>query len=343
MQNNDPQFSVFFGGIKTPNAKPKENALLKRLVEIYNCEYVVNLSREILAEKDPVKQQLLKNELPYFTPYGTFEIRQNALIEHHNANIIAIDIDKLSAENVQYVKTVLSLSMGTMLCAVSPRGKGVKALISISDTIPLQHHYETLKLNVEHITSSLGLNGFVIDVSQFVLSQPLYIAHDPEMFVNFDYTPLPIKLIEYRKPVFLDTPADVFRLSDKEKTKYLAPIDYRIKRYFESAVNGLLKSFAFCVGDARHPKIIRVQSIAVWMHYAPQMVDEVENRLLQGVIDMYGGIEPAKASNALKSFKKAWNDGLCRPQQNNTIEAILNDPKYSTGFMSIKELKEQRP
>jgi hypothetical protein len=343
MRNKLIRFSVFFGGIKTPSAKPKDNVLIDRLIEIYNSEYVKQKTAELRAEKDPVKQQLLKSQLPYFTPYGTFEIRQKAFIEHHNANIIAIDIDKLSAEDVHYTKTILSLSLGTLFCAVSPRGNGIKALILISDTIPLQHHYSTLKLNLNNITSSLGLSGFKIDVSQFVLSQPLFISHDAEMFVNFDCEPLPIKLIEYKEPVHLDTPADFYLLSDKERNKYLAPIDYRVKRYFENAVSGLLKSFAFCVGDARHPQIIRVQSIAVWMHYAPQIVDEVENRLLQGVIDMYGGIEPATASNALKSFKKAWNDGLCRPQQNNTIEAILNDPKYSTGFMSIKELKEQRP
>lgn len=302
---------------------------LNRLVMIYKSELVKDITEKIKTAQGEEKQQL-KKQLPFITPYGTFSpTRANVNITHTNNQLIALDIDGLTNEEVRIIKFTLISHGSTLLCAISPRGNGIKAFIMVNDVVPTEHHYETLKINKSHIAERLGILEFEskIDIAQFKLCQPWFIAYDEELYFNDKAESLDIVLIEYNEPVYLDTPVNFDMITDiKEKTKYLEPINYRIKTYFDRSVNGLVKFFAVCSEGNRHSSIVKVQTIASWIHYAPQIEDEVKETLLKACVDMYGSYKIAESNNVVKSFNEAWNKAPIR--RNETIESILTDSKY---------------
>jgi hypothetical protein len=302
---------------------------LKRLWDIYTSPKVKDITERIKIAQGEEKQKL-KKQLPFITPYGTFTpSRANINLTHHNKRLIALDIDGLTNEEVRIIKFTLISQAATLLCAISPRGNGIKALIIISDVIPLEDHYNTLKLNKSHIAESLGILEFEskIDIAQFKLSQPWFIAYDEELYLNENAESLDIELIEYNDPVYLDVPVDFNLITEiREKTKYLEPINHRINVYFERSVNGLIKFFAGCSEGNRHSSIIKVQTIASWIHYAPQIEIEVKEKLLDACIGMYGSHQIAKDNNVINSFNEAWDKAPIR--RNETIESILSDSKY---------------
>jgi hypothetical protein len=73
METKKLQFSFFFDkskGIFT--TIPKETISFERLISIYKSSYVEKLTNQIQQAKDFEKAEL-KKQLPFITPYGTFE------------------------------------------------------------------------------------------------------------------------------------------------------------------------------------------------------------------------------------------------------------------------------
>jgi hypothetical protein len=289
---------------------------------------VKHITEKIRVAEEQEKK-ILKKQLPFITPYGTFKpTRANINIEHFNKNLLCLDIDGLKENQVELIKAILTIQQSTLLCAVSPRGKGIKALISISDTIPLVNCYNTLKLNIHHIAENIGLTEFVskIDFAQFKPTQPWFISFDEDLYFNYQPQPLNIKLIEYKEFIAVGT-VDFDAIEQVKSTSdFLEPINYRINQYFFNTVKGLIKFFACCGDGNRHANIIKVQLVASWIHYAPQLEDKIKEVLLNACCSMYGSQKEAELNNVPKSFEKAWS--TARPKRNETIEQIINDIKY---------------
>lgn len=341
---NSLKFSLFYDTTKGMyTTEPRREINFDRLIEIYKHDTTKGITEKIRLEQDKAKQQELKKQLPFITPFGTFApTRANVNITHFNSRLIPLDIDDLEPHEIELIKFNLTSNYSTLLCNISPRGKGIKALILINDYIPLEDCYNTLKLNRYHIAECLGISEFwtKIDFQQFKLPQPWFIAYDENIFINKNCKALDVKLIPYHKPVIIDEPIDFYTINNVlDTTKYLEPINYRIKIYFQNAVNGLIKLFACCSEGNRHSSIIKVQSIASWIHYAPQIESEVKESLLNACCKMYGSHKEAEANNVYKSFEDAWKKAPIK--QNKTIEGIINDTKYKTSIphhSSIKQL-----
>ena len=321
---------------------PREEIDFYRLVEVYQSPLVKHITEKIRVAGEQEKKTL-KKQLPFITPYGTFKpTRANINIEHFNKNLLCLDIDGLKENQVELIKTILTIQQSTLLCAVSPRGKGIKALISISDTIPLVNCYNTLKLNIYHIAENIGLTEFVskIDFAQFKPTQPWFISFDEELHYNYKPQPLNIKLIEYKEFIAVDT-VDFDAIEQvKSTTDFLEPINYRINQYFYNTVSGLIKFFACCGDGNRHANIIKVQIVASWIHYAPQLEDKIKELLFNACCSMYGSQKEAELNNVPKSFEKAWSTAPIK--RNNTIEQIINDIKYQELHnKSVKALTNQ--
>jgi hypothetical protein len=325
------QFSFFYDinkGIKT--VKPYKNIDFPDLEKIYKSEKLKELTEKLRQANEDERAEL-KKQLPFFTPFGTFEpARANINLKHFNDTLICLDIDGLLPHQIQDVRFILQTQQSTLLCAISPRGKGVKALILISERIPKEQCFNTLKLNKNHIAESLGLKDYVskIDNAQFNPTQPCFFSYDEELYINQDAGVLDIKLIEYKEPVIKPLETGFFEIKQaKECSNYQTPIDYRIKRYFESATNNLIKFFACCVEGKRHSSIIKVQSIASWIHYAPALESEIKESLLNACIGMYGTLDNAQSNNVIKSFERAWKNAPIK--RNPAIESIIQDSKYT--------------
>jgi len=332
-------FSLFYDvskGIKTTH--PTSAINFKKLVEIYNSKLVQQVTSAIKIADETTKKEL-KKELPFITPYGTFSpSRSNVNMTSFNSHLLCLDIDGLKENEVQLVKFILTSNHSTLLCAISPRGRGIKAFVILKPVIPQDECYNTLKLNKNHLASLLGLEQFVskIDLAQFKPTQPFFIAHDPEMYVNENCTPLALRLIKYTPPVLNIEKVNFDLIELAKQSDFEQPINYRIKRYFESATNNLIKFFAVCSEGQRHQSIIKVQTIASWLHYAPNLEQDIKTQLYNACCDMYGTEKQAIENNVHKSFERAWNTAPIR--QNMTIEQILADPYYNF----IKHYNTQR-
>jgi hypothetical protein len=317
---------------------PRSEIDFHKLIEIYQSPLVKHITEKIRVA-DEQEKKLLKKQLPFITPYGTFKpSRQQVNISHFNKQLLCLDIDGLKENEVELIKAILIPQQSTLLCAVSPRGKGIKALVFISDLIPLHNCYNTLKLNIFEIAEKLELSSFIknIDFAQFKPTQPWFISFDENLYFNYTPQPLNIKLIEYKEFVIVDE-VDFDAIEQvKTTTNFLEPIDYRINQYFFKTVEGLIKFFACCGDGNRHSNIIKVQIVASWIHYAPQLEDKIKEILLNACCSMYGSRKEAEQNNVPKSFEKAWNTAPIK--RNDTIEQIINDKKYN---VSVKGLISQ--
>jgi hypothetical protein len=340
---NSLKFSLFYDkkkGIYT--TIPHENIDIFKLIKIYKSAYIESTT-ELIRKADEQTKKELKKQLPFITPYGTFQNnRANINLNHFNNQLICLDIDGLKESEVILVKTILIAQQSTLLCAVSPRGKGIKAFILISDTISLENCYNELKLNRDHIAQSIGLENYVskIDLAQFRPTQPWFISFDENLYFNEKCIALKIDLIEYsenrkerlyfRDEVESENHRDTLGIKPHTECEinplFMTPIKYRISVYFNNAVNGLIKFFAVCPEGKRHTNIIKVQLVASWIHYAPELEDTLKNALLDACCKMYGTYEEAERNNVPKSFEIAWSKA---PKLwNKTIEQILHDIKY---------------
>lgn len=331
------KFSLFYDVNKGIfSTAPIKEITIFKLIEIYKSDLVKDISNQI-TEADEATKKHLKKQLPFITPYGTFNpTRCNVDMASFNSSLLCLDIDGLKENEVHLVKCILSSHISTLLCAVSPRKRGVKALIILGDTIPQQECYNTLKLNKTHIAERLGLSQFVnkIDEAQFKPTQPWFISYDEELYTNTTCKALNIDLIPYSPPVREVCEVDFNLIQSIEQSNFKEPINYRVQKYFESATNNLVKFFACCGEGQRHSSIIKVQTIASWIHYAPGIEDEVKRTLYNACCDMYGSHKEAMNNNVLKSFERAWNTAPIR--QNLSIENILSDSKYTSINQQMK-------
>ena len=326
---NKLRFSLFYDEQKGMFATiPNGEIPFIRLVEIYTSDFVRVRTEMIRNEQDEKVKKELKKKLPFITPYSVFTgSRKNINQSYFNENLLALDIDGLKPDDVHLVKMILTQNKGTILCAVSPRGKGIKAFILINDTIPKENAYNVLKLNLNHIAEGLGLSDFVnkIDLAQFKPTQPWFISFDNDLYVNVKPQPFYLNLITVIESTYLDTPTDFEFLPKADQDKYKMPCS-RIDTYINNAVATLEKFFALCVDGNRHRNIIKVQGIASIIHYAQHLEDEVKKRLLNACMQMYGSEAEAKENNVPNSFNKAWNGA--KPKPNNTIEGIILEEGY---------------
>lgn len=323
-KNSEHLFSMFYDPEKGIYKKePKKIIDFDELIRIYKSEKLKEVTEYVREASSKTEYEKRKKQLPYITPYGTFKpTRKGENIKHHNSNIIALDIDGLTSDQSKSIAKHITQQPGAMIVTVSPSEKGVKALILIDSHIDMdgdpKRPYQVLKLNLNIIADTLGIQSAsdYIDLSQFNLTQPLFLNYDPLFYYNASPEPLHVDLMEF-------VPVEVENIHDFTKMNVTSS---RIDRYIINATNNLVEFFAVCSKGNRHNNIIRVQAISSWMHYAPHLHDEVKRTLLNAVIGMYGSRYKANQSNAVKTFETAWNT---TPKRNETIEQIINDIKQS--------------
>ena len=325
-------FSYFIGG--ATSTKPQKQINYNELFEIYNSNKIEVLTSEILKAPTQAKKIELKNLQPFFTPYGTFEYRNNKSILQHNSNIIAFDFDKLETpEKAKELLLKFYQLECTLLATISSSQKGVKAIILINDNIPLENHYNTLKLNAIKLISKLQLDEFYsyLDLRQFVLSQPMYISYSNFFFCREN--PIPIT-------IGFDTYTENTRSTTIETITITEGTDY-VENYVKKATEKLCNFYLTHTGP-RHNEIARVKNIAgIIKQYNLQAIEtEVKDNLLYSIVQMYGGEQGAKMGNAYKSFEQAYNDA--EPVENNTINEIIQKNEIiKFEYLKYKKISEK--
>lgn len=311
--------SLFIGGIT--QVIPKRNINLDGLVKLLQSSKQKELTTKIIAAKTDAEKQALKLQSYFFTPYGTFSYRKDESIIDYNAHVVAFDWDKMEAEQVAKLIAILILNPCCFLCTKSPRQKGVKALIIISEAIPLETHYLTLKTNKNRLLEALGLMEFseYLDLAQFKLSQPFFLAYDENLHYNPNAKPLQIKLLV----VVEETQSRNYQLEQLKRDFGFVDIDQPqslndcILQEAQRVIDG------FDPDGSRHPQIAKTKTVFGLLKQYPQntVYDEVFDLFHDAMGELYSSPAEAKAQNAYKSLNDARERAA--PIKSDTIEQIL--------------------
>ena len=135
--------------------------------------------RKSLAEKKEEAYNKAKKSLPAFTPSGKFVGGRKLEFLADYSSCIILDIDKLSAADLQNAKHLANQSEFTYASFISPSGNGLKILVKI--TTPKAEHKETFLLVQEHYEKLLKLE---IDKSGKDITRLCFYSWDENLYLN---------------------------------------------------------------------------------------------------------------------------------------------------------------
>jgi hypothetical protein len=135
--------------------------------------------RKSLSENKTEAYNKAKKSLPAFTPSGKFIGGRKLEFLADYSSCIILDIDKLTASELQNAKNLAAQSEFTYACFISPSGNGLKILIKI-DT-PKTEHKETFLKVQAHYESILKLE---IDKSGKDVTRLCFYSWDENLYLN---------------------------------------------------------------------------------------------------------------------------------------------------------------
>lgn len=331
------KFSFFHSNKGIQNCNPKGEIDLNELFSLLKSSFLEELTGVIRDTTDETVKIELKLRLPYITPYGTFSYRENKSITTYNSNLIALDFDNLEESSLNYIRERIIESKRAYYVGVSPRGKGLKALIFAGCNFTRDNHYLSLKNNTDKILEYLDLDpSIILDQNQFKLSQPFFLSYDERAYFN----PNPFTLIEdfeilkpYEKEAHIYN--NSIPLSDvSEESKK------RIGRVLEGLYQKLGTHYKNTTEGNRHNSIVKVSNFASYLRqYLPEKETYYKERLFLIVEGMYSDKERL-TSRFKESFEVAWDKepfGYCAPLEKiNTettelkkvVNCFLNGEQY---------------
>jgi hypothetical protein len=139
----------------------------------------VNLVREYTAKGDKPSADFYKNQLPAFTPSGTFDNgRRASLLVNYN-QLIILDLDKLNQTDLDQAKAKAIACPHTLAAFVSPSGNGLKIIVPINSNA--EQHKEAYTQVASFYQELLSLT---IDQSGKDVSRLCFISYDSKCYIN---------------------------------------------------------------------------------------------------------------------------------------------------------------
>lgn len=133
---------------------------------------------QIRQEPDKDRRSELKKQLPAITPSGIFETRRaSGLIKH--SGLIALDFDNCDP---LAAKDVLRNIANVLYAGLSVSGKGVWALLPISEPYNHRRHFDALRVDFENL-------GLKVDPACSDVSRLRFYSYDNEPIFNFEAKP----------------------------------------------------------------------------------------------------------------------------------------------------------
>ena len=135
--------------------------------------------RKSLAENKTEAYNKAKKSLPAFTPSGKFVGGRKLEFLAKYSSCIILDIDKLSAADLQNAKHLANQSEFTFASFISPSGNGLKILVKINSD--KANHKEAFLLVQAHYEAILKLE---IDKSGKDLTRLCFYSYDENLYYN---------------------------------------------------------------------------------------------------------------------------------------------------------------
>jgi hypothetical protein len=326
------KFSFFYSDKGIKETTPTKEIDLKELFKIYQSETLFNLTKAVRNSTGET-QRILKNKLPFITPYGTFNQRKNDRIEHYNKNLIALDFDYLEAHEIEEIKTISKQSKNIVLCGLSPRGKGLKILALISHDFEIENHSTNIKKNVSKILEILNLDKYKCDHSQFTLSQAFFLSHDPGIILNLNAIATN-EILENSKPLKKE-------ITFNSKIQNRNRIENILTGLFNRNIDELLNASP----GNRHQKILlNIKAFGFIRAYWQEIENEYFTRLENVIETIYE--DRNEKQSALKTLHDIRDKAT--PQSSDKIEEIISEnleiQRVNKAFITGKEytgLKDQ--
>jgi hypothetical protein len=289
--------------------------------------------RKSLAEKKEEAYNKAKKSLPAFTPSGKFVGGRKLEFLTEYSKFIILDIDKLSAADLQNAKHLANQSEFTFASFISPSGNGLKILVKI-DT-PKSEHKETFLKVQAHYESLLKLE---IDKSGKDLTRLCFYSWDENLYLNEDSkTFVTLSAVEEIQTVI---PSAVEGTQSKPLLDYDAIYNHCVNFTEKKVqyVNGSRNVFVYQLANNLNRKGISLQQA---MAYIMTDFGYDEKEVTQAVNSAYGNIhefgnnkneKPIKKTDVTLSLSKSLDDmdedeDKPKPTQIDRLELFLSN-KY---------------
>lgn len=171
-------------------------------------------------EADKLKKQLLA-----FTPSATFEGGRKLEYLKQYSQYIILDLDKLTAEQMQMAFDKATSITYTFCCFRSPSGNGLKILVEVTST--QEHHEHAYKQVADYYEQQIGLP---IDRSGKDITRLCFVSYDPQAYRTISNEKFPVIINgilqkESQEP----TPAKQVKAQPEEPNEYALAFDMQIQ------------------------------------------------------------------------------------------------------------------
>ena len=185
-------------------SKHKENKeLLTLLLQIKSGTHqkITLRIREKTAAGDSKEAGNIKRQLPAATLSATYRERRTAENITGYNDVVILDFDKLTEQEITHCRQVIESSLNTLFCFLSPSGNGLKAGVYMqtneanqlrkstlnTESIPFddleEYHKKMFELAKTYYET---LTGVSIDPSGSDIGRLFFLSHDPAIYINLE-------------------------------------------------------------------------------------------------------------------------------------------------------------
>lgn len=187
-------FSVFGYGYRNRDGKavlavkPEGTATVSNIYQYITSESARHATRTLreMAEQGATRDELSdykKLSFKIATFSGTFSYRNADRLINHTPYLV-IDIDDLASETEArqlMQRFIADPYVETELCFVSPKGRGVKWIISLPEwwqPLPFKQQFEAARMHV------VFHYGVAVDASGSDVCRACFLPYDPKCYIN---------------------------------------------------------------------------------------------------------------------------------------------------------------
>lgn len=174
---------------KNFNEVVQNQKIIEVLEDIKTGKYknVITYLRKSLAERKMEAYERAKKSLPAFTPSACFKGGRKLEFITAYTQMVVLDIDKLSKEQLTNAKALASQSPYTFASFTSPSGNGLKIFVKVNSA--QENHKDAFLTLQKYYEELLALP---IDKSGKDVTRLCFVSFDTDLFLNENASIFPI-------------------------------------------------------------------------------------------------------------------------------------------------------
>lgn len=184
---------------KNFNEVVQNSKVVEVLDDIKTGKYinVITYLRKSLAESKMEAYERAKKSLPAFTPSASFKGGRKLEFVTAYTQIVVLDIDKLSKEQLTNAKALAQETPYTYSAFISPSGNGLKIFVKVNSS--QENHKEAFLALQKFYEEFLSLP---IDKSGKDVTRLCFVSYDTDLYFNENATVYPVISTEDLSPYF---------------------------------------------------------------------------------------------------------------------------------------------